>query len=390
MHLNKESHPYLVTYDTNNAENRPTTDNTYLLARGETDYDYWFCQFSDHNSFKIFPIDTIVDAETLARVKNKQAYLVLDNANECFYSSVDGIYKYLVIEAGIPASQIILVSGGYDIADYVRKFAQQIGQDLINVEWFNGQEFSVNRQLSVNQKNFVGKTLQKKTYTKKFLNLNRRWRLHRPSMLALLYEADVIKDGHVSFDTDDFGKSWDEVWMGLDHYFKIFPDMHARMIKGYNVKHLLPLIVDTEDLKVNKDFIMDSLDPFYLETYFGLVSETTFATLHNSDGRFLTEKTFKSIASAHPFILVAPPRSMELLRNIGYKTFDGLINESYDQEHNDGKRMTMIVDEVKRLCNLSESELDHFLIECAKICEYNFNLLKTRETFIQQMIWHAN
>jgi hypothetical protein len=135
---------------------------------------------------------------------------------------------------------------------------------------------------------------------------------------------------------------------------------------------------------------MDSLDPFYLETYFGLVSETTFATLHNADGRFLTEKTFKSIASAHPFILVAPPRSMELLRNIGYKTFDGLIDESYDQEHNDGKRMTMIVDEVKRLCNLSESELDHFLIECAKICEYNFNLLKTRETFIQQMIWHAN
>jgi hypothetical protein len=390
MHLNKEFHPYLVTYDTNNAENRPTTDNTYLLAKGETDYDYWFCQFSDHNSFKMFPIDTIVDALTLARVKNKEAYLVLDNANECFYSSVDGIYKHLVMEAGIPASQIILVSGGYDIANYVRTFSQQIGQELINVEWFNGQEFSVNRQLSVNQKNFVGKTLQKKPYTKKFLNLNRRWRLHRPSMLALLYEADVIKDGHVSFDTDDFGKSWDETWVGLDHYFRVFPDMHARMIKGYDVKNLLPLIVDTENLKVNKDFIMDSLDPFYLETYFGLVSETTFTTLHNSDGRFLTEKTFKSIASAHPFILVAPPKSMELLRNIGYKTFDGIINESYDQEHNDGKRMTMIVDEVKRLCNLSETELDHFLTECAKICEHNYELLKSRTSFIQRMIWHAS
>jgi hypothetical protein len=386
MHLNTKSHPYLVTYDINNPENRDTENNTYLLARGETDYDYWFCQFSDHNSFKIFPIDTLVDSATLERVMNGDAYLVLDNANECFYSSVDGIYEHLVIEKGIPPSQIILVTGGYDVAEYVRKIAEHLGRECIKVEWFSGQEFSVHRQLSVNQKNFIGQTLQKKEYKKKFLNFNRRWRLHRPAMLALLYQRGLIEQGYVSFDKDDFGRSWHETWQGLDHYYRAFPEMHKLMLQGYNVRNLLPLYVDTSDLVTNRDFMQDSADAFYLDTFFSLVSETTFNTQHGADGRFLTEKIFKSIAMVHPFIMIAPPKSLELLRTLGYKTFDGIINEEYDLELNDGNRMLKIVDEVDRLCKLSESELDHYLTVAAETCEHNYKILTNQQVFVRRIL----
>lgn len=387
MQLNQETHPYLYTYDTNNPENRPTVSNTYLYNKKDTvDYDFWFCQFSDHNSFKIYPIDTLVDAPTLERVKNKDAYLVLDNANECFYSSVDGIYQHIVIEKGIPPSQIILVSGGYDIAEYVRKIARQLGQECIKVEWFIGQELSVCHQIGVNGKNFVGKTLEKKAYPKKFLNFNRRWRLHRPAMLALLHEKDLIKDGYVSFDKDDFGKSWEETWGSIDHYYRPFPELYDRLMKGYNVKDLLPLYVDTTDLVTNRAFIEDSADAFYIDTYFSLVSETTYNTQHGADGRFLTEKIFKSIAMAHPFIIIAPPYSLDLLRSLGYKTFDGIIDESYDLELNDGNRLLKIVDEVHRLCNLSESELDRFLTEARAICEHNYKVLTKKEKFIYRTL----
>lgn len=386
MHLNTKSHPYLVTYDVNNPENRDTENNTYLLARGVTDYDYWFCQFSDYNSFKIFPIDTLVPADILERVKNLDAYLVLDNANECFYSSVDGIYQHIVIEKGIPPSQIILVSGGYDIAEYVKKIAAQIGRDCIKVEWFNGQEFSVYRQIIAGKESLIKHTLLKKPYPKKFLNLNRRWRSHRPAMLALLHSRDLIEHGYVSFDKDDFGKSWDDTWVGLKSYYSVFPEMYKEMIKGYWAKELLPLYVDTTDLVTNRDFIQDSTDTFYIDTYFSLISETTFNTLHGADGRFLTEKTFKAIALGHPFILIAPPGSMSLLRQIGYKTFDGLINESYDQEPNDGLRMLKILNEVERLSNLTDVELDYFLTEAKKICEYNVEVFKNKDLFIRTMI----
>jgi len=57
---------------------------------------------------------------------------------------------------------------------------------------------------------------------------------------------------------------------------------------------------------------------------------------------------------------------------MGYKTFDGLIDESYDNETDDNKRMLMIVNEIERLCNLSDTELETFLIEAKKIVDHNF------------------
>jgi hypothetical protein len=53
----------------------------------------------------------------------------------------------------------------------------------------------------------------------------------------------------------------------------------------------------------------------------------------------LTEKTFKPIALEMPFILVAPAGSLEYLRSYGFKTFNGIIDESYDEETDDIKRL---------------------------------------------------
>jgi hypothetical protein len=63
---------------------------------------------------------------------------------------------------------------------------------------------------------------------------------------------------------------------------------------------------------------------------------------------------------------------------MGYKTFDGLIDESYDNETDDNKRMLMIVNEVERLCSLNQVELETFLIEAKKIVDHNFKNLNYR------------
>ena len=84
--------------------------------------------------------------------------------------------------------------------------------------------------------------------------------------------------------------------------------------------------------------------------------------------------------------MIAPPHSLELLRLLGYKTFDGIIDESYDTELDDGNRMLKIVDEVHRLCNLSESELDHFLAEARVICEHNYKVLTNKQIFISRAL----
>jgi hypothetical protein len=57
--------------------------------------------------------------------------------------------------------------------------------------------------------------------------------------------------------------------------------------------------------------------------------ETVFDT-DSSGGAFLTEKTFKPIKYAHPFVIVGPQGSLAALRRSGYKVFDDVIDNRYD------------------------------------------------------------
>jgi hypothetical protein len=87
----------------------------------------------------------------------------------------------------------------------------------------------------------------------------------------------------------------------------------------------------------------------------------------------------------HPFIVATAPNSLQYLKQLGYKTFDGIIDESYDLETDDGKRMIKIVNETERLCKLQSTELENFLDQAKAICEYNYNVLKNKTEFIKAM-----
>ena len=79
----------------------------------------------------------------------------------------------------------------------------------------------------------------------------------------------------------------------------------------------------------------------YTDAYFNIVIETHFDA-DGSGGAFLTEKTFKPIKNAQPFILVAPPGSLQCLRDLGYRTFDSVLDNSYDLEINNTQRWLKI------------------------------------------------
>lgn len=79
----------------------------------------------------------------------------------------------------------------------------------------------------------------------------------------------------------------------------------------------------------------------YTDVYFNIVIETHFDA-DGSGGAFLTEKTFKPIKNAQPFVLVAPPGSLQCLRDLGYKTFDSVLDNSYDLETNNTQRWSKV------------------------------------------------
>jgi hypothetical protein len=95
-------------------------------------------------------------------------------------------------------------------------------------------------------------------------------------------------------------------------------------------------------------------------------------TVYFGNRLHITEKTFKAIALEMPFILAAPANSLEYLRSYGFKTFDSVIDESYDQESDDLVRLEKLTQLLKDLDNLSPKEKQQIHTACLPMVEHNY------------------
>lgn len=327
-------------------------------------------------------------------IRQKKLYLILANIFEAFHSVVEHIYTVAVDQLNLPEEMIILVTESADIMITVRQISAQRNKKEIQVLWARIFE----SQLGSYAKNAIYETsdLYYKRYDKKFINFNRRWRLHRPLFVSLLIANNLLDDGYVSLAKSDDNNSWNTMWPQIMHYHaKPYNQSYPELLEilSANQERICStpdLYLDNPDLVTNRADPTKDTDLYYSDTYFSVVSETNFYTSLPGfeSGRFFSEKTFKPIIYKHPFILLSPPHSLDKLREIKYKTFSPYINEDYDIEPNDFKRMLMIVEEVKRLCRLQGPELVDFLEAVRPICEYNFELLKSKNVkvdFVQRL-----
>jgi hypothetical protein len=87
----------------------------------------------------------------------------------------------------------------------------------------------------------------------------------------------------------------------------------------------------------------------------------------------ITEKTFKAIALEMPFVLVAPAGSLAYMREYGFQTFAGILDESYDEETDDLRRIERVTQLLKDLDNLSVHERQQIHRACLPRVEHNYN-----------------
>lgn len=208
-------------------------------------------------------------------------------------------------------------------------------------------------------------------FTKVFINLNRlttKDRSYRLLLVSKMLEKDLTKHGLVSLClTDKKQTTWKEE---LVYEYSKLSDS-AKIIIEQNLSKLSgSLVVDNEnpqgDLSAHASRTELKLNQSAL---WHVVSETVFyyKKLH------LTEKIFKPIVSHRPFILVAAPGNLAYLKSYGFKTFDRWIDESYDLEEDNDKRINMIIEQLEKLCNLSHDELRKMQNEMKEILDYNFD-----------------
>lgn len=143
--------------------------------------------------------------------------------------------------------------------------------------------------------------------------LNRRITAPRQWLYLRLAEEGLISDGIVSMDR--FEKT-----EPLYNHIEYPIDKAEKHIEN------LPMHVDITDFADNP-FMNVNMD-VYLNSWFSIVTETT-ATI-NDDSVMITEKSMKPMIAGHPFMVWGNRKTLRYLRELGFKTFPELWDESYD------------------------------------------------------------
>lgn len=104
------------------------------------------------------------------------------------------------------------------------------------------------------------------------------------------------------------------------------------------------------------------------QTAYSIIAETD----HDNTLSCFTEKTAKPLIAKRLFVVFSGYKFLFNLRRLGFKTFDGIIDESYDLVHDDNTRYTLAFNEVIKLCNTDQSLIYKKIHD---IVEHNYNLI---------------
>ena len=143
----------------------------------------------------------------------------------------------------------------------------------------------------------------------------------------------------------------------------------------------------TEEFLRSAPYISDELDfdqrndhstlvpKYHANSYCNIVMETHFDA-DQSGGAFLTEKTFKPIKHGQMFFVAGPAGSLQVLRDLGYRVFDSVLNNSYDLETDHTQRWMALT----RSIYFAQSELPDLFEQCRDDIEHNQQLFQAVKT----------
>lgn len=250
---------------------------------------------------------------------------------------------------------------------------------------------------------------------KKFVSFARMPRWQRIQLTAYLIKEGLWDQGYISFDWVDCQGSNAENIRAMSDVEHIVNSTLNMTDEGVNYNHTfaaerrdnlaefkrncLPYTFDAFKsiqghlpFQLNRTVERDNPvqiteeDVVYHETSrFSIVNETVFYrghyrptdqyypnNLNTLPGVFISEKIYKPLAYCHPFILFSRPGTLQALRDIGYRTYDGvLFDESYDSIQDDAERFHAICSEIKRVCAMTDEQFGALQPQLKVIAEHN-------------------
>jgi hypothetical protein len=332
-----------------------------------------------HNTYQIL---NSIPKGIVELLKIGEAFLVLDSSSERhrfnsqYYQSIYKIQNSL----NIKANQIFYLTQNLNfIKDFETWHKQEKSEEtkpnLIN---FNRAIIDIlSEQKNTNDFSTLFYAASTKTKDKKFLCLNNVPRPQRAYVFYWLLKNDLLKEGLVSFNhsLDDPTLIGHNTFKDKGYLSKFFPTLTAEQLSNLyqEINSYLPIYLDLKDrskLTVNGrgNYVRELPTDLFERTYFSIITESDF----NNHTLGFTEKLLKPLLCYHPFIVIGEPGILQLLKDLGFKTFSDFIDESYDQEQDGLTRINMALNEVNKLCQYSYIELDSWYQKITPILQHNF------------------
>ena len=125
---------------------------------------------------------------------------------------------------------------------------------------------------------------------------------------------------------------------------------------------------------------------YFSNSYCHIVMETHWDA-DQSGGAFLTEKTFKPIKHGQMFFVAGPAGSLQTLRDMGYRTFDGILDTSYDYDSNNTHRWIKLRNAIVQ----AQADLPALFARARSDIEHNQRLfLETKTARLNILLGHIN
>ena len=287
----------------------------------------------------------------LSRLQKKNFYFMADFSREAHTRVDDLSLSFLnkLKSNNIDINRLILVKN-----DSSRIGLHKLKYENFTLNTFFFPHFFLSTYNHLNQ--YIDKDNIKNTIVpdKNFLCLNRRVYFHKYQMIEELFNRGLL---------DETRLTW------VDNYtpLKMIDLDLARKLKlnGLEFKsiQLEGDVMYGSRLSYHDEFLFTINPDWYYKSKVDIITETMLY----EDAIHITEKTYKSIHLGLPFVISATKGHLKNLRDMGFQTFNSVINEDYDNMTGKNK-VKHVVDAAIELSKIYNTP------EVLEICQFNKEL----------------
>jgi len=323
-----------IIYDINLTDDSQKIEGKYIVPIGvnQSTREWVGSVYSENKTCQSFKnIFDKLSPAILYDLRIRKAFLMIDNSLEGYHD--DMIFDFLSengLAREISPTQIIYVTGNLNIENRLKLWKlKNPKKESIHVIPYSHFEFDIGNKKRIMLEDGDSSLLNFKQYyeykkenlddIKVYNYLNKKPRNHRIFFYDTLIKWNLLDCGIISMN-----KVNEQEDILLDFNIKTKEELEI-------LNRNLPTYAYgvSNEVEAFKHYMYNFSVKETLNSWITVVSETHFDD--NQKTIFLSEKTFKAIANEQPFVILGNKGSLVELHNYGYKTFNPLIDESYDE-----------------------------------------------------------